>query len=176
MYKYPYAIIKKKLAAIAEIKEVAWYLQQDIKKGGIKILPAAYIRFLPTSMRSLGNGVQEGDLEFEVILITDNMYDNDKRIDDGTDTTHMDLLTSVHTTLSGKIGMLSDLTAFVALKDTENDVRILNTIDRSSISPPHEMRSLMKSTQRFKSYVKDPSGSPAFTAVTKGLEIESFEI
>lgn len=177
MYKYLHLLLKQHLkAAIPELKEVGWYRGQDNPakgKGTIRILPAVYIAFKPTDMRSLANGVQEGNVEFDLILLTDCLNDEDKSIDDTTSIDHMDLVNLIHIETSGFSGKMSDITAYASLLNTDADVTIANTIDRIKIVPFENLKAMMKTTQTFTTYVKDYTGNKAWIKVVKGLEILS---
>lgn len=179
MYKLPYFLIKQLITTLVpEIKLFEWYIQQDSPqyKGGITQCPAVYITFLPTTIHSLQNGLQEATLEFELLLITDNLKGDDQRIDDLTGLAHLDLVNKIHANISGKTGKVSEIAGYESLVNTANDYTVLNTIDRTYLSTQHINSAFMKTTQRFKSYSKDPSGSIKFQAATANLVIESLEV
>lgn len=174
MYKYIYLLLKQRLLAkIPELKDVDWYRGQDIKtnKGILKALPGAYIFFYPTDMTSLPNGIQQGIISFYVMLITDTSYDDDRRIDDPITISHLDLMTKIHTTLSGESAWLSDLPAFTALKGTDNDLKVYNSVDRTNIAHNHDIRVPMITKQDFKCLAKDASGNKQWTKTVKELEL-----
>lgn len=177
MYKFIYLIVKRYLKeAIPALKEVAWYLDQDSAdhKGGIRITPALYIRFLPTlETRDLAGGVQEGVVRFEMILLTDSLYDNDKRIlPPQGQTDHYHLADSIHAKLSGLQGMISDLVEFAALKDTVNDMPVFNSLSREQIESDHRNRSLLRTVFVYKTHAKDYTATKQYEKVMRELDIE----
>lgn len=176
MYKYLYLLLKQHLlTTIPQLKEVEWYRGQDTAtgKGTIRILPAVYVAFKATDMKSIGNGVQEGNVEFDLILLTDCLYDQDKSIDDTTAIDHLDLVNLVHIKTSGYSGQMSNIPAYVGLLNTNADVTVANTIDRTRLDVVQNLKTIMKTTQTFTTYVKDYSGNKVWTEVVKGLEILS---
>lgn len=181
MYKYPYKLLKNRLSTeIPALKEVAWELGQGTReaKGSLKTSPTVTIRFLPTDMKSLGNGIQEGTVNAEIKLLTDCLYDDDKRVEDTDEEAlnHLDLVDEIHKAISGYSGMLSHHADYAELAGTENDVRIFNTADRIGINTDQSMGSIMVTVQTFKMYTKDYSGNPEFQKIVKPLEIKNFEI
>jgi hypothetical protein len=185
MDKYIYLLIKARLAAkIAGIKHIAWDRREGIRMSKFspiksskphEILPAIYIRFMPYGTKSLGGGTQEQHMVFTCRLVTDNLYDDDKRIDDATTITHLDLCRKLHEALSGYTGLISDLPAFAARKGTEDDVRIFNTIDRTNVDIDHGNEAIMQSTITFKMYVKDWSGTKVYDKLEVDLEIQELK-
>jgi hypothetical protein len=204
MHKYIYLLIKQRIIAkIVSIKEVDWYKGQDDPnvKGSKKILPGAYIRFRPVDLKSLGGGIQEGIVEFDIILLTDNLSDDDSKIDNqqatitpasvwddswddsftGNDAppdpsiitwpNHLDLVDLIHLHVSGYRGQVSDITAYLSLIGTPFDLTVINTIERTRVETDQDNRSIMKTTLSFKGYAKDYSGNKSFAKAVKSLEI-----
>ncbi len=177
MNKYAYKLIKKRLQdKVPDLDVITWDMSQGTEgvKGEVRARNNVYIKFMPTDTSSLGNGIQEGKVIFQVRLLTECLWDDDKRIDDEEEDAfdHMDLVTEIHKALSGYSAKMSDLPAFVSLKDTENDLTVCNTMDRVNISPDNAMSSLMTTTQSFTSLMKDFSGNKKYTKVVRKLEIE----
>lgn len=177
---------------IPQIKDVDWYRGHDIKtnKGINKAFPGAYIKFKPTDMASLGNGIQEGNVEFDIILLTDCLSDTDLRIDNQQDAAfdasfddtfqaeqdHINLANLLHLYVSGFSGTVGDIAFYNALKDTDSDVEVINTIDRIRIDMLQDNGSIMKTTISFKGYAKDYMGNKAFSKVVTSLEIQQISM
>jgi hypothetical protein len=177
MYRYIFTLVKQHLnTALPIIKVVDWYMQQDSTPGSLKVLPALYIEFKPTTTRSLGNNVQEAVVEYDAILITDCVYDNHKRMFGDTVNDHYSVVEKVFAKLSGFTGMLSDLAGMEHLKDTELDYKICSGTDRTNIATDHRNKAIIKTTQTFKCYAKDYTATKKYQKVLKGLTIENFEI
>lgn len=179
MFQFPYILIKRRLIAeVPALKEVAWEMNQGRPgyKGAILVTPALYIKFRTTNTNSLGKGIQEANLEFETRLVTDCVADVDKRIFTTTPGYHLELASKVHAALSNYSAWLSDLDEFADIKDTGADIKILNTIDRISISPDHMNEAKIETTQLFKVYTKDYTGTKHFQKLVKDLLIEDLQI
>ena len=115
-------------------------------------------------------------MSFDLILLTDCLYDQDTSIDDTTAIDHLDLVNLIHAAISGFGGKMSDIPAYAALLNTSADVTIANTIDRTRVEPFQNLKAIMKTKQTFTTYVKDYSGNKAWTQVVRSLEIQSLEI
>ena len=175
MYKFIYLLLKTRLKAkMPELKEVAMFEDQDSNafKGGLLCSPGLYIQFKPTPTRSLGQGIQEADVEFDLILLSDSLADQDKKIHQAGKITHFDLADKVHKYVSGYGGWLSDLPEFLALKYTDDDYKVFNTADRTGIDFKHRNKSVLRTVQSFKCYAKDYTGERKFQNATAGIEIE----
>lgn len=168
MYKLIFLLLKQRLnSKIPAIKEVT---RRSEGKGHMKISPAVHIVFLPTEMASLGNGIQEGVVEFEVILKSDNLADDDKRYTQSPPD-HDAYVDLIHQHLSGYSGWLSDLEGFEDLKGTTEDLKIFNTVDRIRVDPDRDVRAIRRTVQTFRCYVKDYTGNKKWQKVVRGLEI-----
>lgn len=166
MLSYPYFILKKRLEdQVSELREVDWYLSQDSssdKSSMIKALPAAFIEWLPIPTDDEGGRLQSGIAEFNIHLITEAVLDSDKRVKKDQPLDHMRVFDKVYQNLHGFSALISFLTEFVALKGTDNDMRMFNSLSRVGITPPHALKSLMKSTQRFRGKFYDHAATPGY--------------
>ncbi len=177
MYKIPYLILKAKLTALTDLKLVDIDLQQERAKGGLRCAPAALIRFLPTALTSIGKRQQQGELEFEVRLLSDVSHGDDKRITNNLPVNHYELCELIYKALDGTSGKLSEAAGFTDLAGTANDSLVLGTIDRSNIADGNSYTRLMQTTQRFKCFVKITTNMKPYTPISGvGLEIESTEV
>jgi len=69
---------------------------------------------------------------------------------------------------------LSYLDAFSSLANTSNDQRVIGTIARVGIQPPHMLKSLMVTKQRFKCVMYDHAANPVVQTQTNvPLQINS---
>lgn len=173
MYKIPFHIIKQTLATIPRIEKTDWYLEQDKVKGELIKDSCAFIRFVPTTMRSLSRGVQEGQLDFDIILLTKNLKEAGKRITELDVPDHLTLLDEIYIAVVD-IGrsMLSDINAFAALKDTEQDHLIMNSIERTRVTPHHSQDLYIRSEITFSCYFRDCTATKSYQQVSKEFTIE----
>ena len=168
MFTYPFEIIKARLqTVVTEQRETDWYMNQDSmsdKNASIKTTPAIYIEFLPVETRDEGQRIQSAEAEFNIILITECLYDNgSRRLKKDNAKDHMIIFDKINQALSGYSARLSVLPDFVALANTPNDMRVFNSITRNGITPPVAIKALMKSTQKFKTMVWDHAAQIAYT-------------
>ncbi len=172
MYKYPYLLSKKRLAEkIPALKDIDIYKGQDNRKGKLLVSPGLYFRFLPTETESLGDGIQAGVVEVELILLQDNLLDDDKMIDDPDTLDHLDLVDLINKYYSGYSDFISSLDQFASLKDTPNDWKPMNTVDRISVDLDTDNGSILKTVQKFKFYCKDYSGNKTWTKIVTEIEL-----
>lgn len=179
MITYPYIIIKIFLQQITQIKEVDFYREQDkeTNEGVLKIAPAAYLRFMPVDTESLGRGIQMGKLTFEVILLSDCLYDDDKRIYRTTGPmSHLAIVDLINKKLSGVWGFLSNVPGMEALAGTPEDYQIFGAVNRVNIDTDDSQKAIMKTTQTFECLVKDYTALQEFTQATADLIIENLVI
>ncbi len=169
MLTYPFLIIQKRLQTeVTELREIDWYLDQDsetAKDIGIKTSPAAFIEFLsPLETKDLAVRIQQSVVEFNVHLLTSNVMDSGKRMLKNKSTDHMVIFDKVYKCLSGFSSLLSYLEEFGALNGTKNDKRIMNSISRNGVVSPHRVhKTLMKSTQKFKTVLWDHGAVKTYT-------------
>lgn len=176
MITLPFLLLRQRIQTeLTEVKEVAFYTGQDTTKGGLKIAPGVYVKFMDIIPRSLGEGIQEAEIEFELILLSDCLKEGDDRIYDGNELTHLAIADKLHKNISGYGARLSDYTDFAATLDTPLDYLVLGTCDRVGYSHTHDNKAIMKTTQRFKTYLKDRTGMKRYTKVAATLEILALE-
>ncbi len=174
MFTYPYLIIKALLGSIAELKEVDWYLNQynrTDKSAMLFTTPAAYIQFADMQTEPIGGKIQTATTTVTIHLVTDNMISTGKRMEKSNPTDHAMLMDAVYKSLDGKGGLLSDITGNEALKGTENDVRIFNSLTREKITSPHDLQNKIISTHTFKGLFYDHSKIKSFQNIAANLEI-----
>jgi len=175
MLTYPYFILKKRLGDnVSELRELDWYLNQDSdsdKSSMIKALPALYIEWLSVPTNDEGNRLQSGVLDFNIHLITEAVIDNDKRVAKTSPLDHMRIFDKIFQNLQGFSALISFLDEFVALKDTASDMRMFGSLSRVAITPPHQLKSMMKSTQRFRGKFYDHAATPAYQSLTPPPQI-----
>lgn len=177
MLTYPFEILKKRVTdTVTELREIDWYLEQDSltdKNAALKAMPALYLQFMPLQTIDLATRIQQATVTFNAILLTDCVFDTgSKRLKKDSPTDHMRIFDKIYLTLAGFSARLSYLPAFAALLNTPNDQRILNTISRTAIAPPHVPRkAIMKSTQTFTCVVWDHAAFNTWTSATPPLEL-----
>lgn len=176
--KYTYLLLKQLASNLTEVKEFDWYRGQGTAnfKGGLKVPVGVYLEILPFDTKSLGNGIQEGVITFDLHLITNNVADADKRIAPVSGIDHLLITEKVYKAISGSSGKMSDIPAYVSLLGEPEDFTVLNTISRIRVVPDHNNQEVMKTTQRFSAYFKDFSDFKPYQNIVATLDIQDFEV
>ena len=170
MTKYPYLILKRKLLQILNIPKVQWLSTQLNDEGqAVYHVPSCYIQFLPAQPQALGNNLQAADLTFRVHLYTENIDEDDEVL------VHLDLASAIYAKLQGEVGMLSELPAFASLAGTDDDVAVMNVMNRTQYIPDHETARTHTTIQEFTCFCVDLSNAPQYQNVTIALEAQ-FEV
>lgn len=180
MFTYQYLIIKNHLAtSVPELREIEWYTGQDLradKNASLKASPGAYFQFFPTNTEDLGGFIQSAEAEFDIILLSECMFDDDKRVRKDEALDHMALFDKIFRTLHGFSAKLSALDEFADLAGTDQDQRAFASLTRISVTPPGgELRAIMRSSQRFQGIFYDHAAVKTYTtpAPAPSLEIST---
>jgi len=182
MYTYPYQILKKKITTdVPELKEIDWFLHQydpNKKQAGFMTAePGFYIEFPEIDTEQLGYGIQMADVEWTAHLVTQNVYENDKRIEKVNATDHAVIMDKIFKSLLNWSSKISYLPEFASLASTANDQRIIGTIARKGITPPHMLNGLMVTKQRFRCVMYDHASLAVYTHLTgKPIDLSSMII
>ena len=160
-----------------ELKEIDWFLHQydpNKKQAGFMTAePGFYIEFPEIDTEQIGYGVQMADVEWTAHLVTQNVYENDKRIQKVSPTDHAMIMDKCFRSLVNWSSKISYLDEFVALLNTADDKRMIGTIIRKGITPPHMLNGLMVTKQRFRSVMYDYASLAVYTPANKPLQINS---
>lgn len=175
MYRFPFLLIKQRLEQeVPGLKETDWFMQQyeqgrsRYKNDSAAVLyatPACYIEFLPIDPQTLGGGkVQQAPVRFRIHTVTSCLYDNHRRIyDPSAPINHLDFVDMAFAALQGYRAKLSQLQGFDHLAGTEQDHRVMNSIDRKGIIAEHRLSDLMVTVQEFSCLCNDVSANLTYT-------------
>lgn len=147
------------------------YLQE--RSDAVRITPAAYIRFHPVEWETIPEQVQRAVLSFDVTLISSTMYGDDRDITDNTIIDHLAIENKIYTTLMNRRWMLSDHPDYASLKDTENDMVLMETIVRKKTGMHQSIDRLMHTSQNFQAVIFDYSAAPVWIKVMAQLELHA---
>lgn len=181
MYTYAYQILEKLLLAqVPELRELDWYLQQDStadKNTWLFTAPVVLIEFVPVEgPRNHGHRIQSAVTDIVIHLLSENAKDKGAKIIDKQQAdpiAHPKLLDKIYKTLHGFSARLSYLDAFTALAGTDQDQRVINSMSRNSITPPHRIRKTMiKSMQSFRCVVYDHAANKLYTVPDPSPDLE----
>lgn len=156
-----YIILKNHLLAeVPEIKEVAFFYNQDTQSEngkGRPIIncPAVLFEFRDIPTRQLGKGWEETTIQFQIRILTSNLYDDDKRITESSQLNHFAISRKVFIALKGFSAWLSDHPDFTALKDTEGDYVLCNSLSRTNYRTDSRLGRLMRTIMDFSGSGKD---------------------
>jgi hypothetical protein len=173
---YIYTILKARLLdKVPELKEVAFYYQQDEESAGkgrpIIIAPAVLIEFSDIPTRALSGSVEQTTIQFKARIITTNMYDDDKRITDTSQESHFSISRKVFQSLKGYGATISAHPGFENLKDTEQDFWIINSITRTNHRTDHRLKKKMRTIMNFTATGKDFTAVKSFQTAQPDLDI-----
>lgn len=178
MYTYPNNILKKLATdSIPELKDVDFYLEQDSStdKNSLQLAsPGLYFEYaLVGSMRMHGNNIQSGIVNITLHLVTVAAIANGKRMKKDQPTDHMAIFDKVYRTFNGFSSKLSFLPEFVALLDTDQDERVMNSLCRTGMSLPQKFKTaLMKSTQTFQCVIYDHASGKQYTSPQPNIDVQ----
>lgn len=145
--------------------EVDWYLGQDQNNGDhVLNTPIAYIEFLPVDYTTLPNGIQHGNLQFNVHLLTETVYGDER-----------DMINETigHQSLEqGIFRSLHNQRTEVDLNDTT--VVFHESIVRKALTPHTRINKLVKSIQRFQCVAYDFEACATMVKVLATLDLELY--
>lgn len=173
-----YTIIKAHLLAeVPELKEVAFYYNQDAESNNGKgrpvvNAPALYLEFRDIPTKSLGKGWEETSIQFQARVITSNLYDDDKRITETSSLNHFKIARKVYVALKGFSAMLSDHPDYTALADTEQDYGLLNSLSRTNYRTDTRLSRLMRTIMDFSGKGKDNTAAKTMQTAAPDLDIK----
>lgn len=174
MITYPYQILKQKLAAdVTELREIELNTGQDSttdKDGLLLASQGAYITFFPNAPHTLsGTKIQSAATQFEILLLTECMLEGGKRLKKDQPLDHMRIFDKIFKSLQGFSSKLSYLPEFALLAGTENDQKVMASVNRISIPamPQLYRRSFMRSVQRFSALMFDHGGATLYETIPK---------
>lgn len=132
MIKHYYMLLKQRLQAITDLKNVDLYLGQFDQDGKVTlpVFPVALIEFEPLSTSDYLQQVQHTEIEFSVYVVSQALWGDDRKILDD-DVGHLDLCEAVYVSLHGYSAYLSAIPAFASLRGTNDDIKVINNLSRT---------------------------------------------
>jgi len=176
MIREIYMVLQKKLTDdIDELVLVDLDLNQYNQQGDdfVRATPSAYIKFHPINWETIPEQIQKAQLNFDIVLISSTMYGDDRDITDKLHIDHLTIENKIYTTLMNRRWMLSDHPDYAALKDTELDMVLLETIVRKSTSTHSAIDRIMHTAQNFRANIFDYSAAPVWRKVLAQLELHA---
>lgn len=174
-----YVILKNHLLTeVPELQEVAFYQNQDEESNSGKgrpvvNCPAVLFEFRDIPTKSLGKGWEETTIQFQIRILTSNLYDDDKRITETSQLNHFAISRQVFVALKGFSAWLSDHPDYVALKDTENDYALMNSLSRTNYRTDSRLRRLMRTIMDFSASGKDNTAKRILQTANPDLEVNT---
>ena len=158
--------LAKRLGGITELKKIEWYNQQDMaadakERAQLFTTPTAYISFGEVRMDTLLNGLQKGDVEFTVRLVTESMKGVRAAVGE-------------HSALSQKIyESLQNFNCTYSYLSGVDETQIFNSIRRLSYKTDHNLTNLIVTEQRFTALAFDYSAKRKYEKVPVNPKIET---
>ncbi len=132
----------------------------------VRATPAVYIDFPDEIVtQQLGYKIQMAEVEWMLHLVTDSVYENDKRIQKLSATDHAVIMDKIFRTLLNWSAKLSYLDAFSSLANTSTDQRVIGTISRIGVGSPKDLKPLMVTKQKFSCVMYDHSANPVLQTI-----------
>lgn len=174
MRKEYYTALKAHLGTITPVQLIDYDLQQYRQQGDdvVRATPALYIGFKDIDWSQLPNDVQSSVIDFTVTLVSSTRYGDDRDITDTTYIDHLTIENAVYKHLQNLRIILHHLPAFVAVKDTDDDLVLMESIVRVGTSTHQYMDNLMITTATFRSKVYDYSATPQWQTILATLELD----
>lgn len=151
---------------IEDLIRVDWYLGQDLQIGDDHMLntPVCYIQFLPVRLTTLPSNVQHGTIQFNVILITETVYGDDRdmlhpKIG------HQPLETKLYRALQNQR---------TVVKIDNKDITIHESIVRRQLTTHTSINNLVKSVQYFECVAYDYAAYPQYGEVLATLDLDAY--
>lgn len=173
MIKHYYQLIQQRLQNIATLKQVEWYTGQFDQDGQqtLAATPAAFIEFEGITMQQKGKQTQVGVINFSVYTVDAVLSTGGLRITDAT-INHLSNVEEVYKQLTHYAAPLSDLPAFGALKGTQSDITIVNSLTRTNIQFIQQLSNLLVTVQTFQGSFVDVSATKEYQKVQATLQIQ----
>lgn len=151
---------------IEDLVRVDWYLGQDRQYGQDHVLntPVCYIEFLTTPLVTLPSNVQHGTIKFNVILLTETVFGDDRdmlhpKIG------HQALETNIYKAIQGQRTVLNI---------NGKDITIHESIVRRQLTTHTSINNLVKSIQYFECIAYDYSAYPQYQEILASLNLEAY--
>ena len=173
MYREIFLTLQKHLDdGIAALKLVDWDLQQynQQQEDAVITTPAAYIAFQNIEFATLNRYIQRGVMEITVSLVTQTAYGDAQDMTDTTYINHLGIETAIYKALQGKRFNISDIPG-VTLGPDDDDVVLIETIERTGYEPHATQDNLIVTRQSFRANVFDYTADPAYEEVTAALNL-----
>lgn len=181
MLNLVYAALKARLLEECNPQYLDWYmgqyLEEEAEDGGqlLWATPAQFIEFLPIQWQTLPGNVQVADLQFNVHLVNDSVFDTDARMLDTT-LNHLGQEGAVFRALMNWRAMLHDVPGMDTLEGTSADRVLIESLVRTSTDPDHNLRRQLVSVQSFTSRVYDYSATKQWVQVMATLDLEVLKV
>lgn len=170
MLREIYLLLKQHLTANVErLEHVDYYLNQftQVQEDAVYIVPGCYIRFLPLTWRSMGDGIQRADQDlFEIHVISETAYGDERDITDIQYIDHLGLERDIYVALHRRSFNLNQLPG------VETDCLLLQNLERTRSQPHEELNNLITTVLTFKGTAYDVSAAPSMQQVLAEICVE----
>lgn len=176
-----YPALKKRLNNYVMPKYTDWYmgqyLEDEAEEGGNLLwdTPAVFVETAPVQWQTMGGNIQSANLQFAVHLVTDALFDDDKRITDPV-LQHFLLDSKVYKGLQNWRCMLSYVPGLEALAGTDGDRVLIESVVRTDSEPDHTLRRQMVAINRFSCRIYDYTAAKEWETVMAQLELSIIKV
>lgn len=172
-----YTLIKQRLATITQLKEIAWYMQQyKGTSSAMTVTPVTYVEVLPFETQSQSHKAVEALVSFRLHTVGTMLKTDDSRLADTVATDHLKLVDTVYEKIHGYQALLSAIPSYEANANTKRDYYVINSVQRTNITPDHNWAGKLVTVQEFKTLVRWrgnlPATAPVVGETEAGITIE----
>lgn len=164
---YAYLICKAKITTMPEIKAMEWNnsfsYESPNRTANTTHLVAFSIRTVELATR--GNLPQDGTVDFDITLLSDCLYENDKRyLHPDSQRDHFIVAQKINKLLHGQVGMLHEIPDFATTINTPLDYTVLNTIQRTSLET-YVDKAIMRTKQAYRCLARDFTAQKQYNTI-----------
>lgn len=175
MLKEVYLLLKQQLSAISSLKNIDWFLDQYAQLGEdyVPASPEVFIEFTPITWSTLPGSIQRAELIFNVHLISDTAYGDERDMTDTSYIDHLNIEQNIFKALMNKRMLLSDLPGNAALLGTNNDRVMIESIIRMESIPHSGINNIISTIQTFKATIFDYTANPDTFQVIANINVDT---
>lgn len=162
MLREIYLTLKSHLSdTVEELKLIDWDLGQYDQQGNdhVRSTPGAYIRFNQVDWATYNRNIQRGLLAFDVTLVNQSAYGDDKDMTDVTYINHLAIERAIYVALQNNRFAMNNIPEW---PDEDDENILIETIERTGQTPHSDIDNLIVTTQQFRATVFDYSAHPAY--------------
>lgn len=133
--------------------------------------PGVYIEFTSFALEHYAKREQRAVVTFRLHLLGTALNTQDKRIDEAGALNHFKLLDEVYDSIRNFSALSSAFSEFNSRAGTDDDYKIINSVQPGAIIPDHRWAGYLETTQEFKTVAHWKEMRKDLTSLTPDLKI-----